>query len=171
MWLFFLFVAVPILEIALFIQVGGAIGLWPTLGIVILTAIAGTYLVRTQGLQALQRLQTALERGQDPAIPLVHGAMILVAGVLLLTPGFFTDAVGLSFLIPPIRAAIIRFAGRHVVARGVSFRMQGQHRPGPQSPPRNPDTVDADYTVLDEDADRPGRDDTDHRGGSGWTRP
>ena len=129
MWLFFLFVAVPILAIA-------------------------------------------LERGQDPAIPLVHGAMILVAGVRLLTPGFFTDAVGLSFLIPPIRAAIIRFAGRRVVARGVSFRMHRQNRPDPQGPAHDPGTVDADYTVLDDDDDRTARkDETRPRGGSGWTRP
>ena len=91
-WLFLIFLGVPIIEIALFIKVGGAIGLLPTLAIVILTAIAGTALMRRQGLKALDQLRASLEQGGDPVGPIAHGALILVAGVLLLTPGFFTDA-------------------------------------------------------------------------------
>jgi len=94
MWLFALFVGVPILEIALFIQVGGWLGLWPTLGIVILTALAGTLLLRTQGIQTLGRLQSSVSEGKNPMDPIAHGAMILIAAVLLLTPGFFTDITG-----------------------------------------------------------------------------
>lgn len=88
MWLFLAFLAVPLIEIALFIQVGGLIGLWPTLGIVILTAILGTWLVRSQGLRALSELQGSFSRLEDPSKPLAHGAMILLSGALLLTPGF-----------------------------------------------------------------------------------
>lgn len=115
MWLLAALVAVPIIEIALFIQVGGAIGLWPTLGFVVATAFVGAALLRNQGAGAMARLQRALAEGHDPALPLVHGALILVAGVLLLTPGFFTDAVGLALLVPPLRAALISTVGRHLV--------------------------------------------------------
>ena len=102
MWLFVLFVTVPIIEIALFIQIGGEIGLLSTLGIVIATAFLGTYLVRKQGLSALSQLKNNVETLENPIAPLAHGIMILLAGALLLTPGFFTDAVGFSLLVPNI---------------------------------------------------------------------
>ena len=103
MWLFVLFVTVPIIEIALFIQIGGEIGLLSTLGIVIATAFLGTYLVRKQGLNAFSQLKNNVETLENPIAPLAHGIMILLAGALLLTPGFFTDAVGFSLLVPNIR--------------------------------------------------------------------
>ncbi|MEO0357493.1 MAG: FxsA family protein [Pseudomonadota bacterium] len=108
MWLLIAFIAVPLIEIGLFIQVGGWLGLWPTLLIVVLTALAGTYLVRTQGLAALANLQRSMGDLQDPTKPLAHGAMILFSGALLLTPGFFTDAVGFALLVPGIRDQIIK---------------------------------------------------------------
>ena len=74
MWLFAVFLAVPLIEIALFVTVGGWIGLWPTLGIVVLTAVAGTALVRREGLRAIEELRGAFERLDDPARPLAHGA-------------------------------------------------------------------------------------------------
>jgi len=103
MWLFVLFVTVPIIEIALFIQIGGEIGLLSTLGIVIATAFLGTFLVRKQGLSALSQFKNNVETLENPIAPLAHGIMILLAGALLLTPGFFTDAVGFSLLVPNIR--------------------------------------------------------------------
>ncbi|MBZ0123079.1 MAG: FxsA family protein, partial [Roseovarius sp.] len=96
MWLLLAFLTVPLIEIALFIQVGGAIGLWPTLGIVVLTAVLGAWMVRSQGALALGQLRTSFSRLEDPAEPLAHAAMILVSGALLLTPGLFTDAVGFA---------------------------------------------------------------------------
>ena len=101
MWLLLAFIAVPLIEIALFIQVGGMIGLWPTLAIVILTALLGTWLLRMQGAAALTDLRRSFSEVEDPSEPLAHGAMILFAGALLLTPGFFTDAVGFALLTPP----------------------------------------------------------------------
>ena len=109
MWLFALFVAVPLIEIALFIQAGGAIGLWPTLGIVVLTAILGSWLVRDQGLRALAELRRSLDDLRNPAEPLAHGALILLSGALLLTPGFFTDAIGFLLLIPAVRIAAFTY--------------------------------------------------------------
>lgn len=110
MWLLFLFVAIPIIEIGLFLQVGGLIGFWPTIGVVIVTAFLGTYLVRQQGASAIGQIMETFQTLRDPVEPLAHGAMILVSGALLLTPGFFTDAVGFALLIPPVRAAAFRFA-------------------------------------------------------------
>ena len=101
--LFLAFLLVPLIEIALFIQIGGLIGLWPTLVIVVLTAILGTLLVRQQGRMALAQLRTSFSELNDPSEPLAHGAMILFSGALLLTPGFFTDAVGFLLLMPPFR--------------------------------------------------------------------
>lgn len=103
MWLLIAFIAVPMIEIALFIQVGGVIGIWWTLLIVLATAIAGSYLVRTQGLREMNNLQRSFSQMEDPTEPLANGAMILFAGALLLTPGFFTDIVGLSLLVPAVR--------------------------------------------------------------------
>ncbi|GLQ35534.1 membrane protein FxsA [Amylibacter marinus] len=143
MWLFIIFVAIPIIEIGLFIQVGGAIGLWPTLATVIITAFVGTQLLRAQGIAALGRLQQSVGQGQNPMGPIAHGALILVAGVVLLTPGFFTDAVGLALLIPPVRAALIRI-GAAKIAGKVNINV---NQPNPTQP--HGDVVDADFSVLD----------------------
>ncbi|MEZ5174926.1 MAG: FxsA family protein [Acidimicrobiia bacterium] len=105
-WLFALFVTVPIIEIVLFIVVGGWIGIWPTLLIVVLTAVIGSAMVSRQGRGAWRQLQAEIARGESPSRTLVHGAMILVAGALLLTPGFLTDLVGFLLLIPAFREAL-----------------------------------------------------------------
>ena len=162
MWLFAVFVAVPILEIALFIQVGGWLGLWPTLAIVVLTALLGTVLVRRQGLAEIRRIQESLGRLSDPTRPLAHGAMILASGLLLLTPGFFTDAVGFALLVPGVRDAIMRFVRARI--RVTSFTVGGQ----PAQPDRRMREAsdDVDGTVIEgEYVEMPRRD-----GPSGWTR-
>ena len=123
MWLFLAFLAVPLIEIALFIQIGGAIGLWSTLGIVILTAVIGTFLVRTQGALAMNNLRRSFGTLSDPSEPLAHGAMILVSGALLLTPGFFTDAVGFALLVPAVRSAVFKYLKARVKVQ--SFEMGG----------------------------------------------
>ncbi|KNG93707.1 FxsA family protein [Pseudaestuariivita atlantica] len=163
MWLFLAFLAVPLIEIALFIQIGGLIGLWPTLLIVILTAIAGTILVRSQGAVALSQLRGSMERLQDPTGPLAHGAMILFAGALLLTPGFFTDALGFALLMPPVRNWVIRFVRSRIKVQ--SFQMgAGPTRPDAR---RHEGTViDGDYSEVTE-PDPPKR--PTHRP-SGWTK-
>ena len=135
MWLLFAFVAVPMIEIALFIQVGGFIGIWWTLLVVIATALAGSYLVRQQGLRELGKLQQSFSEMRDPSEPLANGAMILFAGALLLTPGFFTDAVGLSLLVPVVRQAAFHW----IKARIKVARFEAG--PHPQQPRRPADTV------------------------------
>lgn len=154
MWLFLIFVAVPIVEIGLFIQVGGWLGLFPTLGIVILTAMLGTYLVRSQGLAELARLQGSFREMRDPTEPLAHGAMILASGLLLLTPGFFTDAVGFALLVPGVRAALLRYLRSKIKVQSFTYG-------GASAAPRPEDDV-IDGEILEE----PPRD-----GPSGWTSP
>jgi UPF0716 protein FxsA len=124
--LLLLFIAVPLIEIGLFIQVGGAIGLWPTLAIVIVTAIIGTALVRQQGALAMDQLRRAFNALGDPTEPLAHGAMILFSGALLLTPGFFTDAVGFALLIPAVRRAAFNWLRARVQVQ--SFTMGAETR-------------------------------------------
>lgn len=129
MWLFLAFLAVPLIEIALFIQVGGAIGLWPTLAIVVLTAIAGTILVRTQGRMALNNVRQSFGTLADPSEPLAHGAMILFSGALLLTPGFFTDAVGFALLVPAVRSAVFNYLRKRIKIQTVNVGPDPRHRP------------------------------------------
>ena len=160
MWLFLIFLAVPLIEIALFIQVGGAIGLFPTLGIVVLTAILGTWLVRSQGTQAMMQLRQSFGELRDPTEPLAHGAMILFAGALLLTPGFFTDALGLALLIPGVRGWVYRYVRSRATVETFTYGADGpqQTRSGPG------DTIEGDWedvTPTPPDPNRPP---------SGWTR-
>ena len=116
------FIIVPIIEIGLFIKVGDFIGLWPTLLIVIFTAIIGTSLVRSQGIQVLTKLQKTFFTMQNPTEPLAHGAMILFAGALLLTPGFFTDALGILLLFPFFRTFLVRKIMLRFSVRDFAFR-------------------------------------------------
>ena len=164
MWLFALFVAVPIIEIALFIQVGGAIGLGWTLLIVVLTAILGTWLVRAQGLHVMSQVRGSFSELRDPTEPLAHGAMILFSGALLLTPGFFTDAVGFSLLVPGIRSFVFNYLRSKIKMQGFSVNANAKQRQ--RSDPRGT-VIDGEYEeVTDEvpDAEMP------TRGNSGWTR-
>ncbi len=103
MWLLLLFILIPLLEIWLFILLGGFIGVYPTLLIILLTAILGTFLVKTQGINVLKEIQIKINELENPTEPIAHGAMILFAGALLLTPGFFTDTVGFLLLLPNVR--------------------------------------------------------------------
>ncbi len=144
MWLFVAFLAIPLIEIALFIQIGGAIGLGYTLLIVVLTAVLGTWLVRTQGLMAMGNLQRSFGELRDPTEPLAHGAMILFSGALLLTPGFFTDAVGFSLLVPGIRSAVFHWIRKRVKVQSFSVGA----RPHPQRWAEN-EVIDGEFTEVD----------------------
>ncbi|MEL6998135.1 MAG: FxsA family protein [Pseudomonadota bacterium] len=158
MLLFLLLVAVPVIEIALFIQIGGEIGTWPTIAIVILTALVGSIMLRQQGLRVLQDVQGRLMSGEDPGRLLADGAMILVAGVLLLTPGFFTDAVGFLLLVPAVRAAVYAFLKTRIKLRTVSAT-HSEHNQRAEWP-TGAQTVDGTYediTPEDSDTDRPER--------------
>ena len=166
MWLFIAFLAVPLIEITLFIQIGGAIGLGWTLVTVVLTAILGTILVRNQGALAMGQLRSSFSEMQDPTEPLAHGAMILFSGALLLTPGFFTDAIGFLLLVPSVRAATYRAISARVQVQTFGShtnysRTRGRH---PHVNPGGPggDIIDGEFSEVEPPSN-------ESRKPSGWT--
>jgi len=104
--LFLLFTIIPFLEIYVLIEVGRYVGALNTVAIVILTGFLGAYLARLQGISTLHRVRVALDRGEIPAEEMLDALLILIAGIVLLTPGFLTDTFGILLLIPQTRAAI-----------------------------------------------------------------
>lgn len=124
-WLLVFFLT-PIIEMYLLIRVGGYIGAWPTIGLVMLTAVVGVALLRVQGLSTLTRGMGRLEGGELPAREMAEGILLAVAGALLITPGFCTDAAGFLILVPPVRAAV----ARRMLARVVMVGPGGPGGPG-----------------------------------------
>jgi UPF0716 protein FxsA len=110
--LFVLFIGVPIAELYVIIEIGQAIGLLPTLVLLVADSLVGAVLVRAQGRAAWQRFNGALAEGRVPGREVFDGAMVLLGGALLLTPGFITDVLGLTLLLPPTRAIVRRLTGR-----------------------------------------------------------
>lgn len=122
-----LFIVVPIVEIALFIKVGGVLGAGMTIFLVVLTALIGASLVRSQGIKTLLTVQQRLEQGEMPAQQILEGVMLAITGVLLLTPGFMTDALGMVILLPAPRAMLAKqlMARVQVNTMGGGFHMGG----------------------------------------------
>lgn len=114
--LFLLFIIIPIIEIAVLMQVGALLGLWPTIAVVIGSAWLGAKYVRQQGLATMQSVQSKMAQGEMPSSEIVTGLLLLVAGVLLVTPGFVTDIFGLSLLIPAVRSALTSAVQKHLVS-------------------------------------------------------
>jgi UPF0716 protein FxsA len=110
----FLMLIVPITEIAVFIVVGQQIGVLPTIALVILTAVLGASLLRHQGMGLAMKIRAEVEAGRVPGRDLANGAMMLVAGVLLLTPGFVTDTLGFLLFMPQIRSRVFEFLAKRV---------------------------------------------------------
>lgn len=117
-YLLLVLIGLPIVEIAVFIEAGGLIGLWPTLAVVVVTAVAGTALLRWQGLATLARARASLDRGELPLAETFDGVCLLIAAVVLMTPGFVTDAAGLALLFPPVRRALRGWVARRFLADG-----------------------------------------------------
>lgn len=104
--LLLLFVAMPLIELAILIQIGTMIGIWPTIGIVLLTGTAGALLARSQGTQVLRKIRTEMSVGRVPTGSLIDGLMVLIGGIVLLTPGVLTDLLGLALLLPVTRSRL-----------------------------------------------------------------
>ena len=123
--LFLLFTLMPLLELWLLFQLSGVFGFWTTVSVVLLTGMVGAALARWQGFQTMFRIQTDLRAGKMPAQAMGDGVLILVAGVLLITPGVITDVVGLSLLLPPIRLGVRkglqRWLAKHVQVEANAF--------------------------------------------------
>ena len=146
-----LLIVVPVFEIYLFIKVGSAIGALPTIFLIILTAVVGAILLRAQSFATLARVRQQLENGEIPAVELLEGVVLLVSAAFLLTPGFFTDAVGFLCLVPGVRRALIHWFWR----RSNLFVAD----PGQQEPPRarrsrHSRTIEGEYWRDDRDSRR-----------------
>ncbi len=139
-----LFFTVPLIEIYLLIQVGSVIGAVPTVVLVVFTAVLGAGLLRLQGFATLARVQGMLLQGKIPAIEVMEGAVLLVGGVLLLTPGFFTDAIGFLFLVPSLRRGLIIWAVRRGVVNATGMGA------GPTAGDSGPRTLEGEYQKEDE---------------------
>lgn len=153
--LFLIFLIVPLIEIYLLIKIGSVVGAGITIFLVVFTALLGAFLVRAQGFSTLVRVQKQLGRSLLPALEIIEGLFLFIAGALLLTPGFFTDAIGFIFLTPPLRRLIIR----NIIKRGM-FRAFAATQPeydasddGWQNRQGNKDrdsrVIDADYKKID----------------------
>jgi UPF0716 protein FxsA len=138
---------IPALEIAVFIIVGQYIGVMATLAMIFITAIIGSILLRVQGFGLLRDIQKILDQGGVPGRELVHGVMILLAGVLLLTPGFVTDTIGFLLFIPPIRDLAWQFVRTRIVVHAGHSHKEWQ---GGEA--RDSRTIDLDETEFSEKA-------------------
>lgn len=110
--LLFVFVTIPLVEMLILIKLGEAIGFWPTMAMVVVTGIIGASLAKAQGFLALNRIRSELNTGKLPADELVDGLLILIGGIVLLTPGLLTDLAGFSLMVPAIRTVIRKWLQR-----------------------------------------------------------
>jgi UPF0716 protein FxsA len=158
-WLFLIFVLVPCIELALLATVGAAMGLPVTLGIIILTGVVGAWLAREQGAGAMRRIQQSLNQGRMPTDELIDGMLIFAAGLLLVTPGFLTDTVGFSLLIPPLRSWMRRAVGtvlkhrfkdRFVVHGDAHWHASGD----PGAARRAPDVIDVEGETVEREDEK-----------------
>lgn len=153
MWVIVPILALPLIEIALFVTVGAWLGLWPTLAIVLGTAVLGVQMLRRQGLGAVQEIQRS-GPDTDPLSPLAQEALKAIAALLLILPGFMTDTIGLLLLIPQMRNLVIALVASRVRFANYSTSTARPYRQG--------DWIDAEYEEVP-----PNRDKLD--GGSKWT--
>ncbi|OQK16137.1 exlusion protein FxsA [Methyloprofundus sedimenti] len=135
---FLAFLIVPFIEIYLLLQIGGIVGVFPTIILVVSTAIIGAGLLRHQGIATWQRFQENIQRGEVPAYEMVEGPILLVGGALLLTPGFFTDVIGFACLIPSVRRRIAQYIiEKRLIQAGVV--------PGQQKSKAEPGVIEGEF--------------------------
>ena len=132
------FILIPIIEISLFIEIGSNFGSFNTICLVFLTAIIGVYFVRQQGLSTFQRLANQIQKLETPIQTVGEGLVILLSGVLLITPGFFTDAIGFLGLIPFTRIFFVKLVATFILSRYGVYKK------------KTDDTIEADYFEIDE---------------------
>jgi UPF0716 protein FxsA len=157
MWPFALFLLWPIVEIALFVTVGGAIGLGWTLLVILGTGVLGVWLMRSQGLRTAERLRREMDSLRNPIAPVANGALVLLAAALLVLPGFLTDALGLLLLLPPVRLGLTAALARRIrpmPPRGPTDPFEARAR-------RGDIVIDGEFIEVEPDPDRRP---------SGWTR-
>lgn len=150
-WVAAFFIAIPIIEIYLLLQVGGLIGALPTIALVIFTAVVGVNLLRAQGFQTMAKFQQEVSGGQLPAVTMMEGAALLFGGALLLTPGFMTDTIGFLCLIPFTRRTIIYWLLKKIPMQA-GFSMHG----GQQQPIHpSEDIIEGEYEAKESTKNNP----------------
>ncbi len=162
--------ALPFLEIAGFVVVGSHIGVLWTLGLVILAGVLGAVLLRVQGFGSMARIRAEIAAGRDPSRELANTVMILVAGVLLLIPGFITDIFGLLLFLPPVRQLAWRFLGRRITVTTGGFPGFGSAGSDPRSESGRDRTIDLDADEYSHEPDRKPGNGSPPRGDSPWKR-
>ena len=162
--LLLLFIAAPLLELAVLIRVGQSIGVAATLALVIGSAILGLFVVRLQGFAVFGRMRETIAEGRPPVLPMTEGALLLLAGVLLILPGLIGDTIGLLLLVPPLRRLIATWMiGRAAATGSVNvkiFTKNHRNRPGqPQKPEKagSGPVIEGEYTRVDEPPSDPDR--------------
>ena len=163
MWIYSVFLAWGLVEIALFVLVGGWIGVWPVLGIVLLTAVLGGLVIRGQGLAMLRDMQRGPRGGM---VPMAHGGLRVLGGALLIMPGLLCDALGVLLLLPPVRSLLISALGNRF--GGTTLHTTSSTRWGPDwaeesAAPYRGDVVDGEFTEIPPESPQ-------IRPPSGWTR-
>jgi UPF0716 protein FxsA len=150
------FILLPIVEITLLINIGSNIGAGTTILLIITTAMVGVGLVRYQGFSILRDAQSQISKGQPPAKALAHGIFVLLAGLMLIIPGFFTDGIGFLLLMPPVRSLLLDFVIGNIVTEFTSdfsakFYSGGfsQNREARPTPANDDDIIDAKHIVID----------------------
>jgi UPF0716 protein FxsA len=149
-----LFIVVPLLELAVIIEVGREIGVGPTIAILIADSLLGSLLMRAQGRIAWRRFTEATRSGQPPAREVLDGALIIGGGALLLTPGFLTDLLGFALLFPPTRAVVRRIVARRLLRRmvvGLTVAPNASTRRAASRPADHPSDVEGTYRETDAD--------------------
>lgn len=117
MWIILAILAIPLIEIALFVTLGAALGLWLTLAWVVLTGVLGVIVLKGVAMLGIDQMATGIrDELRDPLSPLAHRFLVGIGGLCLLLPGFFTDAIGILLLIPPVRRLLIRIIGKRMSA-------------------------------------------------------
>jgi len=139
---FLIFVTVPFVEIYLLLQIGGIVGVFPTILLVVGTAILGAGLLRQQGLATWMRFQENLAKGELPAYEMVEGPILLVGGALLLTPGFFTDIIGFACLIPAVRRKIAQYIIEKRLVAAAGNGQQATYK-------KEPDVIEGEFRKED----------------------
>jgi len=142
-----LFIGFPLLELYIMIKVGGSIGAISTIFVIVFTGVLGSLLLRQQGLKSMLKVRQSIERGEVPALAMFESLLVFIASILLIIPGFMTDAVGLFILVAPVRRWLIS------KILGLSrFKPPGNDKPGPSAPSEGHDriTIDGEFTREDD---------------------
>jgi UPF0716 protein FxsA len=144
-------IAIPIIEITVFIEIGGEIGAFNTIILTILTAVAGMILLRIQGLSILTQAQARIQKGETPAKEILNGLLLAIAGLFLLIPGFVTDSIGFLLFLPPIRSFLALWLGKRFI---LSARpgYDGSYSSGSST------VIDGEFHVVDEEDDKKSED-------------